>query len=279
MSNLRKAGVIGWPIHHSRSPLIHGHWLEKHELNGSYDAIAVEPQDLAQFVKSAFENGLAGFNATIPHKEELLPLIENVSEKAQMIGAINTVWFDENGKSFGTNTDADGFLGNLDQQLPEWDKRNQTALILGAGGAARAILFALKERGYSSIYVANRTYSRAEKLCTHFGSYCEPIKWTEIETILPKTDLLVNTTSLGMEGQPPLDLDLSPLSKETVVTDIVYTPLVTPLLEKAKVNGNRIVDGLGMLLHQATPGFELWFNQKVVVTPELRKIIVTDMNL
>ena len=271
-----KACVIGWPVEHSRSPLIHGHWLEKHGIDGSYSRQGVAPDDFEDFVRAMPERGFAGGNVTVPHKEAALKCADAADESALEIGAANTLWF-ENGKLHASNTDAYGFLANLDEGAPGWDAAKPPAVVLGAGGAARAILHALLSRVVSEIRLLNRTFSRAEELAAHFGEQVLVHDWETREDQLEGCGLLVNTTTLGMTGEAPLQIDLAGLSENAVVTDLVYAPLRTQLLKHAGNNGLRCVDGLGMLLHQAVPGFEKWFGVRPQVTPELRALITADI--
>jgi shikimate dehydrogenase len=276
MSNdIRAVCVIGWPVAHSRSPLIHNFWIGQHALKGEYRREAVKPEEFETFIKELSQRGYAGANVTIPHKEVALKLSE-ADDRALAVGAANTLWFD--GETLrATNTDVEGFLANLDQMAPGWDRGLDDALVLGAGGAARAIVFGLLSRGATNIRVANRTFARAQALRERFGDNVKPIQWDEVGGLLAGTGLLVNTTSLGMKGQPPLDLRLEDLRKSAVVADIVYSPLITPLLAEAKDLGLRYADGLGMLLHQAVRGFSLWFGVKPEVTSELRSMVEADL--
>jgi shikimate dehydrogenase len=276
MSNdIRAVCVIGWPVAHSRSPLIHNFWIGQHALKGEYRREAVKPEEFETFIKELSQRGYAGANVTIPHKEVALKLSEP-DDRALAVGAANTLWFD--GETLrSTNTDVEGFLANLDQMAPGWDRGLDDALVLGAGGAARAIVFGLLSRGVTNIRVANRTFARAQALRERFGDNVKPIQWDEVGGLLAGTGLLVNTTSLGMKGQPPLDLRLEDLRKSAVVADIVYSPLITQLLAEAKDLGLRYADGLGMLLHQAVRGFSLWFGVKPEVTSELRSMVEADL--
>lgn len=276
--SLKKAFVIGWPIKHSRSPLIHNYWIEKYGISGHYVKIAVSPEELFSFLKTFDKLGFVGGNITVPHKEQTFKSIENSDEIASRIGASNTVWTN-GGKMYSANTDGYGFLANLDHQQSGWDDINNVALVLGAGGASRAIIDALLQRKFETIYIANRTIQRADDLVKLFGHRCKAIDINKISGILAQTNFLVNTTSLGMSGQPELNISLDALPRESVVTDIVYAPLKTQLLLQAERRGNRIIDGLGMLLHQAVPGFEKWFGVRPEVTRELRNIILHDMGI
>jgi shikimate dehydrogenase len=268
--------IIGHPIAHSRSPLIHGEWLREHDLAGSYERIDVAPADLPRFVERLRSGEFAGGNVTVPHKEAVMPHLDTIGPAAKAIGAVNTVWRD-GGRLHGDNTDAFGFLAHLDATVPGWDARANSALILGAGGAARAIAFALKERGLSMIRIVNRGRGRADDIAAAFGKPLVAGDWSDRDRLVATADLIVNTTSLGMTGQPPLDLDLARLKPGTVVNDIVYVPLETPLLAAASWRGGWPVDGLGMLLHQAIPGFARWFGVTPRVTPALRRAIEDDL--
>lgn len=270
------ACVIGWPIKHSRSPLIHNHWLEQHGIGGRYTREAVEPETLDAFVARLRDGQFAGCNVTVPHKETVLALADEADAAARAIGAANTLWM-ESGVLHASNTDAYGFLANLDDGAPGWDSAGGSAFVLGAGGAARAILHALLERGFDTVHLANRTRSRAEELAAQSGPKVCVADWSDRNALCEGAGLIVNTTSLGMAGSPRLDIDLAAAKPETLVTDLVYAPLVTPLLEQAKAKGLATVDGLGMLLHQAVPGFEKWFGVRPAVTQELRALIVADL--
>ena len=267
-----RAGVVGHPVKHSRSPIIHGYWLEQFGINGRYDRYDVKPEDFSHFVKTLSEQGLQGVNVTIPHKEAAFLALDEATERARRLKAANTLWF-ENGKLWGDNTDSIGFLANLDQGHPGWDINAKSALILGAGGAARAIIAGLQKRNIEKITIVNRTRERAEELALMSGGQVAIAEWSKVSFQLESADLVVNTTSLGMSGQPDLDLSLDPLGKNALVTDIVYVPLETNLLKQARLRGNPVVDGLGMLLHQAVPGFEHWFGKRPVVTDELRHLV------
>jgi len=271
----KRAFVCGHPIAHSRSPKIHGFWLKQYGIDGSYDAIDVEPEVFGDFLARLAANGLIGGNVTIPHKEAAFRLVHRRDTAAEAVGAVNTLWF-EDGQLWGGNTDAYGFAANLDEQAPDWDAA-ETALVLGAGGAARAVIHALKERGFGKIRIVNRTAERAEALADAFGKGVSGHPLAASEEFLPDTGLLVNTTSLGMHGNVELPVDPSALPDNAVVTDIVYVPLETPLLAAARARGLKTVDGLGMLLHQAVPGFERWFGVRPQVTRQLRDLIVADL--
>jgi shikimate dehydrogenase len=273
---MKRAFVVGYPISHSRSPLIHSFWLKRAGIEGSYERIAVEPEAFPAFATSLKQQGFTGGNVTVPHKEEAFRLACVDDPVARDLHAVNTLWL-ENGALKGANTDVVGFLANLDQEAPGWDGKLDRVVVLGAGGASRAVLYGLLQRGAERIVLANRTFERAQALAHHFGPKVEPLAWPEAGAALAGTGLLVNTTSLGMKGQPPLDLALDALPTTALVTDIVYVPLETPLLAKARALGLRTVDGLGMLLHQAVPGFERWFGVRPVVSQELRDLILADI--
>lgn len=275
MSNVPRAFVIGHPIGHSRSPLIHGHWLTLHGLAGSYDKIPVAPEDLDGFVRGLKAAGFAGGNVTVPHKERVLDLADETDEAARAIGAANTLWF-EDGRLVAGNTDVTGFLANLDEEAPGWDRAGGSAVVIGAGGAARAVIHGLLERGFE-VGVANRTLIRGVELAEAYEEGVWAYSWEELPQLVRTADLVVNTTSLGMEGQPPLDLNLDGLKRNAVVADIVYSPLETTLLRDARARGLRTVGGLGMLLHQAVPGFERWFGVRPEVTPKLRALVEADL--
>ncbi|KUL95194.1 shikimate dehydrogenase [Bosea sp. WAO] len=268
--------IIGHPVAHSRSPMIHGHWLAEHGLAGSYERVDVPPGEVAAFLDRIRSGEFAGGNVTVPNKEAVLPLLDHVSETARRMGAVNTIWI-EGGKLHGDNTDAFGFLAHLDGSAPGWDSRVGTALILGAGGAARAVVHGLAERGVGRIILVNRSPARAQELAADFGANVEARRWDEADGLVAESDLIVNTTSLGMQGQPPLELDLAGLRLGTIVDDIVYVPLETALLAEARARGGLPVDGLGMLLHQAIPGFERWFGVRPQVTPALRARLEADI--
>ncbi|RVC58027.1 shikimate dehydrogenase [Mesorhizobium sp.] len=271
----KKAFVTGHPIAHSRSPKIHGHWLARYGIDGSYQAIDVAPDDFAAFLNALRDNGFQGGNVTIPHKEAAFALVERRDEAAEAIGAVNTLWF-EDGKLWGGNTDAHGFAANLDDYAPGW-AANGPAVVLGAGGASRAVIHALKERGVGDIRIVNRTLARAEELSHRFGAGVSAHGADAVGDLLADAGLLVNTTALGMHGNEGLSADPAGLPDHAIVTDIVYVPLETPLLAAARGRGLWTVDGLGMLLHQAVPGFERWFGTRPEVTAELRRMIVADI--
>lgn len=277
-TGLRAACLIGWPAAHSRSPLIHHYWLRTLGIEGGYVIEAVPPDDLRDFVLRLSLRGFAGANVTIPHKENVLEL-STPDARARAIGAANTLWFAD-GELHSTNTDVEGFINNLDACAQGWEHgwdRADEALVLGAGGSSRAVVFGLIERGVKRVHLVNRTLSRAQALAERFGEAVQAANWEQIGELLPRARLLVNTTSLGMRGQGPLEVDVGRLAADAVVADLVYVPLETELLKAAKARGLRTADGLGMLLHQAVRGFELWFGQRPQVTPELRAIVEADL--
>ncbi|MBR0719013.1 shikimate dehydrogenase [Bradyrhizobium liaoningense] len=268
------ACLIGWPAAHSRSPLIHRYWLRTLGIAGGYVIEAVPPDDLRDFVLRLSLRGFVGANVTIPHKVSVLAL-STPDERARAIGAANTLWF-AGGELRSTNTDVEGFINNLDASASGWDTAEE-ALVLGAGGSSRAVVFGLLERGISRVHLANRTVARAEALAKAFGPRVLPVDWSATSDVLPRAKLLVNTTSLGMHGQPALEIDVTGLPQDAVVADLVYVPLVTPLLAAAQARGLKTADGLGMLLHQAVRGFELWFGKRPEVTAELRALVEADL--
>jgi shikimate dehydrogenase len=270
----RLACLIGWPAAHSRSPLIHHYWLRALGIPGGYVIEAVPPEELQDFVFRLTLRGFVGANVTIPHKERVLAL-SAPDARARAVGAANTLWF-EDGELRSTNTDVEGFINNLDASAPGWETCAE-ALVLGAGGGARAVVFGLLERGIAQVHVVNRTRERAQALANQFGDKVRPAGWEAIADLMPRAGLLVNTTSLGMRGQGALDLDVSGLPDGAVVADLVYVPLTTPLLAAAKARGLKTADGLGMLLHQAVRGFELWFGRRPQVTSELRARVEADL--
>lgn len=267
---MKRACVIGWPVEHSRSPAIHRYWLKLYGIDGAYEKEAVRPEDLAAFLGSLGDRGYAGANVTLPHKEEALRLASIADEAARAIGAANTLWLDSAGRLNASNTDAYGFMTNLNQEAPHWNKGRRPVMVLGAGGAARAILYGLIAQGASRVLLVNRTRDRAEALAGAFGPAVSVVDWDARNQALAGCGLLVNATSLGMTGKEPLDIDLETLPEDAVVADIVYSPLETRLLAAARARGRQVVGGLGMLLYQAVPGFERWFGVRPEVTKELR---------
>jgi shikimate dehydrogenase len=270
-----RAFVTGWPISHSISPILHNYWLKLYNIDGSYEALAINVDDFAVFLKNLEQSGFAGGNITIPHKIRAFEICNQLDEAAAQIGAVNTVWH-ENGQLSGSNTDSYGFSASLDAAAPGWQKSHK-ALVLGAGGAARAIIHALITHGIDEVIIANRTIEKAVRLQESFGDRIKCATWDERSQLAAQCGLIVNTTALGMRGQPSLEIDLSRVSAGGIVVDIVYNPLSTPLLEQARHYGLTAVDGLGMLMHQAIPGFEKWFGQKPEVTTQLRKRLLDNM--
>lgn len=277
MSPAPRCFVVGHPIAHSRSPFIHGHWLARYGLAGSYERVDVAPEALADFIRSIRAGAFSGGNVTVPHKVAIMPLLDAITPAARAIGAVNTVWRDAAGQLHGDNTDEAGFLGHLDACVPDWPRRVRSVLVLGAGGAARSILHALAGRGVGMIMLANRHRERAEELAARVGPSVQVLDWEARHGAVPMADMIVNTTPLGMKGQPPLELDLVTLRPGAIVNDIVYVPLETDLLARARAAGATPVGGLGMLLHQAVPGFARWFGVAPEVTPELRDLIEADL--
>jgi shikimate dehydrogenase len=272
----RRACVVGWPVAHSRSPLIHGYWLEHHGIEGTYGREAVAPEDLAGFLERLGSLGYVGCNVTLPHKEAVYGLVEVQDDTTRRIEAVNTLYL-EGGRLVGFNSDAYGFVAHLRSVLPEWRGEAKHAVVLGAGGAARAIIAGLLGEGVGRITIANRTQARGQALAAHFGAQVDTVAWPQVAGRLARCDLLVNTTVLGMPGQPALSIDLDGLPTTAAVADIVYVPLETDLLRQARARGHPVIDGLGMLLHQAVPGFEVWFGVRPVVTPRLRALIESDL--
>jgi shikimate dehydrogenase len=271
----KNAFVCGHPISHSRSPIIHNYWLKVYEISGSYRAVDVLPVDFAKFALSLAENGFVGGNITIPNKEAAFAVAARSDEVCKLIGAANTLWLEE-GELCATNTDAIGFAANLDERLPGWDQQ-KSALVLGAGGASRAIIHALLERGFTSVRIANRSLARAVELKDRFGEKVTAHTLDGLNELAADAGIIINTTSLGMKGEGEIPLDMSRLRTDTLVTDVVYVPLMTPFLTAAEQVGLKVADGLGMLLHQAAPGFEKWFGVRPAVSAELRNRIIADM--
>ncbi|HYZ61094.1 MAG TPA: shikimate dehydrogenase [Acetobacteraceae bacterium] len=267
-----RAFIMGHPVGHSRSPMLHGYWLRTLGIAGSYELIDVLGPELGAFLAGMQAQGFVGGNVTVPHKVAVMPYMSRLDPAARAVGAVNTIWL-EDGAMIGGNTDAAGFMANLDELAPMW---TGPAVVLGAGGAARAAVHALRQRN-TVVHLVNRTLSHAEGLVERFGMAVHAHPWEELPGLLPRAGLVVNTTSLGMQGKPPLVIDLAPLPRGAVVYDIVYVPLETELLRQARAAGHRTVDGLGMLLHQAVPGFARWFGVTPKVTPELRGLIEADL--
>jgi shikimate dehydrogenase len=272
---VRAACIIGWPVEHSRSPLIHNYWLKTYGIAGEYRREAVPPDEFEAFVQSLAARDYVGANVTVPHKEKALAF-SLPDEHAKAVGAANTLWI-AGGFLHATNTDVEGFLNNLDACAPQWDRGLGNAVVLGAGGAAHAVVYALLTRRVERITVVNRNPQRAEDLRQRFLERLQVAPWEQLNDLLGDADLFVNTTTLGMAGQPELEAEIGRLPRHAIVADLVYVPLVTPLIEAAKAKGLRTADGLGMLLHQAVRGFELWFGRKPEVTAELRALAEADL--
>jgi shikimate dehydrogenase len=273
---MKRACVVGWPVSHSRSPLIHGYWLERYGIAGSYTRVPVKPEEAAAFLSDLKAQGYVGCNVTIPHKEAAFAVAEATLPAARAAGAANTLWY-EDGRLLADNTDGAGFVSNIRSAVPTFPFEGAVVAMLGAGGAARGIVHALLEAGVAEIRVLNRTRARADALAEAFGRRIAPSAWSERNARSRGVALLVNTTPLGMDGADALDLDVGAIDSDCVVADIVYVPLETPLVAAARRRGLATVDGLGMLLHQAVPGFERWFGLRPEVTPELRSLIVRDI--
>ncbi len=270
----RLAGVMGWPIGHSRSPRLHGYWLEQYGIDGAYVPLAVPPDRIEQAIRALPALGFRGCNVTVPHKEAAYRTVDRLDATAKRMGAVNTIVVGEDGSLEGRNTDGFGFIENLRSGAPGWSAADGPALVIGAGGAARAVVASLLDEGAPKVWLVNRTRARAEELASDIGGAIEVADWVSRETLLEGAALVVNTTTQGMAGQPPLELDLRALPGSAVVTDIVYTPLMTPLLVAAQDRGNRVVDGVGMLLHQARPGFAAWFGREPEVTEGLKAVVL-----
>ncbi|MDA0306660.1 MAG: shikimate dehydrogenase [Proteobacteria bacterium] len=273
-----KAGVIGWPIEHSLSPRLHCYWLREYGIDGVYDAHPVKPEDAAAFIRGLAGDGpgggFAGINVTVPHKETAFSCVDEMDDFAKRVGAVNTIVVGADGKLIGSNTDGFGFMESLKSGVPGWEAAQGPVTVIGAGGAARAIVTALLDAGAPLLRLVNRTGDRAQSLAAEIGGPVEVVPWEKRTAALKEAALLVNTTTLGMAGAPPLDLDLGNLPDSCLVTDIVYAPLITPLLAAAAERGNVTVDGIGMLLHQARPGFRQWFGVEPTVTPAQRTFVL-----
>jgi len=270
------AGVMGWPVSHSRSPRLHGYWLDKYGIDGAYLPLPVQPDNLEQALRALPVLGIAGCNLTLPLKERALEIVDSVTDAARRIGAVNTVTVGRDGTLDGDNTDAFGFIENLRMNFTDWRADAAPTAVLGAGGAARAVCFGLLDAGCPEIRLTNRDQARAERLAADLGPSARVVPWANRAEALENTALLVNATSLGMEGQPALDLDITRLPQGAGVTDLVYVPLDTPLLAMARKSGHAAVDGLGMLLHQARPGFAAWFGVEPVVDDALRQFVMRE---
>ena len=268
------AGVIGNPIGHSRSPLMHRHWLRRYGIRGDYVPLQVAESDLPDVIRALPRMGFVGANVTLPHKAAVMQLVDHLSDRAILVGAVNTLTFRDDGTVFGDNTDGYGFMANVRAGAPGWDPKAGPALVLGAGGAARAIIVALADAGVPQILLTNRTRAKAEALKAEFGQRIKVADWVQAGNAIEDAAIVINTTSLGMTGQPDLRVPLDGLQPGTVVTDIVYAPLRTTLLQTAAAMGCVTVDGLGMLLHQGVPGFERWFGKRPEVDDALRAAVL-----
>jgi len=275
MNTAPVVAILGYPIHHSKSPRMHGYWLDQAGVLGYYVPLEIHPDNFEDALKNMPKQGFRGANVTIPHKERALEIADYVSERANRIGAANTLYFDADGKIHADNTDGYGFITNLKKGAPEWNAKAGPALVLGAGGAARAILDALITEETPKLYLTNRTKERAQALASEFGNTVEVLDWDNKNVVFSEVKTLINTTSLGMNGKGDLGLDFSQLTSAITVTDIVYTPLETDLLKHAKQRGCTCVDGLGMLIYQGIPGFSNWFGVAPKVTDELRELLLS----
>ena len=276
MTDTRPAAcVVGYPARHSRSPMLHGYWIKRYGLDADYRAEEIPPGEIREFLTHLADHGYVGCNVTMPHKDIAFELSEP-DERAIAVGAANTLWL-KNGRLRSTNTDIEGFLGALDAAAPGWDQRTSEAIVLGAGGAGRALVYGLIERGIGSIHLVNRTVEKSEAMRERFGERVIPARWDQLPELLSGARLLANATSLGMHDQPPLEIDITGMADDAVVSDIVYVPLTTPLLAAAKARGLATSNGLDMLLHQAVRGFELWFGKRPEVTRELYDLLAADI--
>ena len=266
-------GLMGWPVMHSRSPALHNYWFQHYGLAGTYVPLAIKPEGLRAALRALAPLGFAGCNLTIPHKEQALAIVDAIDTTAKAMGAISCVVVRSDGSLAGYNNDGYGFIENIRQQVPGWRADAGPVVVIGAGGGARAVVYSLAERGAREIRLFNRTFARAEALARDFGSAVKPLPWEDRHAALADAAMLVNATSQGMVGNPPLDLSLEKLPVSTLVTDIIYIPLETPLIAAARQRGNRTVDGLGMLLHQARPAWKAWFGVETEVTPQLRRLV------
>lgn len=273
---MKRACVVGWPISHSRSPLIHGHWLHRYAIDGAYTRQAVRPEDIRAFLSDLASQGFVGCNVTVPHKEVAFAVADVVEDSARAVGAANTIWLDD-GRIHAANTDTYGFMTHLAIEAPKWNGDRGPVMLLGAGGAARAIAHGFLEADVGEVWITNRTRERAEALAAHFGKRVVVVEWERRAEAARDVGVLVNTTTIGMKGEGQLGIDTARMRSTAVVADIVYVPLETELLRDARRAGLRAVDGLGMLLHQAVPGFEKWFGVRPEVTRQLRDIIVADI--
>lgn len=271
-----RAGIVGWPVSHSRSPILHGYWLRKYAIAGSYERIPIAPENFAETFRALGSQGYAGVNVTIPHKQAAMACCDELDDIAKRLGAVNTIRI-KDGRFYGSNTDGFGFIENLRQGAPDWKPQAGPAVIIGAGGAARAVIAALCDAGVKHLYLFNRTQTRADRLAADLGGPIIPQDWADLPGALGDCALLVNCSSLGMAGQPPLEISLQNLHPRAYVTDLVYTPLITPLLHSAAARGNPTIDGLGMLIHQARPGFAAWFGIMPEADDTLRNLLLADI--
>ena len=272
--NVPIAGVIGNSISHSKSPKLHQHWLRRYGIRGEYVPLHVESENLESVIRSMPKMGFVGANVTIPHKVDVMQFADQISDRAILVGAANTLTFKDDGKIYADNTDGYGFMANLRQGAPDWDPKSGPAMVLGAGGACRAIIVALADAGVTEIFLTNRTRAKADALRAEFGARIQVVDWVQAGNVVEDAATLINTTSLGMTGQPELRVPLDGLRPDTLVTDIVYSPLQTSLLAQAQAAGCRTIDGLGMLLHQGVPGFERWFGKRPEVDDATRQVVL-----
>ena len=275
LSPIPVAAVLGYPINHSKSPKLHNYWLSLFNIGGYYIPLDIDPRNFENSIRALIDLGFVGANVTIPYKEKVLKIADKISDRAAIIGAANTLTFLQDGRIYADNTDGYGFLQNIKCKYNDWSAGEGTSVVFGAGGASRAILGALIEDGANEVILANRTRSRADQLRSDFGAKIKVVDWTKVQNYLSDASTVINATSLGMDGKEELPISLQGLRKNTLVTDIVYTPLNTPLLENAAKRGCRTVDGLGMLIHQAIPGFERWFGVKPDVSENLRELLIS----
>jgi shikimate dehydrogenase len=271
----RLAGVIGWPISHSKSPILHNFWLKKYKITGHYIPIGLAAEELEKGIEALADLGFKGANVTVPYKEKILSMASNITDRAALIGAANTIMFKPDGSFRADNTDGYGFLKNIKQFAPDWQGSNGPVVVIGAGGASRAVVSALLDDGASEVRISNRTRHRAEILKDQFGAKVNVVDWSKLNQALDGAATIVNTTSLGMTGQPELKIRIDAAPKTALVTDIVYNPIKTELLRAAEDYGMRVVDGVGMLLHQAVPGFENWFDHRPEVESDVRNAVLS----
>lgn len=272
------AGVMGWPIAQSRSPVIHNYWLEKYRINGRYVPLAVKPERLPDAIRGLPALGFRGCNLTMPHKQMAMAMVDSLTDTAKRIGALNCIVVGDEGKLLGVNNDGNGYVLSVQEVAPQWTPDAGPIAILGAGGAARALIVALLERGAKEIRLVNRTLEKAEQLAKEYGAAIKPMAWDKRSDVIGDVALLANATSQGMIGKPALDISLDKLSKQTLVSDLIYVPPETPFLAAAKARGNVTINGLGMLLHQARPAFQAWFGVMPEITPELRAAVMATFN-